>query len=64
LEFDFIIAGGSMAQEDSTRQQELDQKRQYWKTHIASWQASLSPVMQKCTKNGNEECTTLRGVPW
>jgi hypothetical protein len=29
-----------MAQEESTRQQELDQKRQYWNTHIADWQTS------------------------
>jgi len=29
-----------MTQEDRIRQQELDQKRQFWKTHIASWQAS------------------------
>jgi len=23
----------------------------------------LSPVMRKCTKNGHEKCTTLRGIP-
>jgi hypothetical protein len=51
LEFDFIIAGGAMAQEDSTRQQELDQKRQYWKTHIVSWQASRVSQTEYCRRH-------------
>ena len=24
----------------------------------------LSTGMQKCTRNGNEKCTTLPGIPW
>ena len=24
----------------------------------------VSTVMQKCTKSGNEKCTTPRGLPW
>jgi hypothetical protein len=40
LDIIFTIAGGAMAQEEPIRQQELDQNRQSWKTHIASWQAS------------------------
>lgn len=37
LEVDLNLAGGAMAPEDSTPQQESDQKRQYWNTHITDW---------------------------
>jgi hypothetical protein len=51
LEVNFTIAGGAMAQEDSIRQQELDQKRQFWKTHIASWQASRVSQTEYCRRH-------------
>jgi hypothetical protein len=51
LEINFTIAGGAMAQEDSIRQQELDQKRQFWKTHIASWQASQGSQIEYCRRH-------------
>jgi hypothetical protein len=34
LEINFTIAGGAMAQEDTLRQQELEQKRRDWNAHI------------------------------
>ena len=40
-----------MAQEDSTRPQEQDQKRQYWETHIASWQASRVSQAEYCRRH-------------
>ena len=40
-----------MAQEDSIRRQELDQKRQFWKTHIASWQASRVSQAEYCRRH-------------
>ena len=40
-----------MAQEDSIRQQELDQKRQFWKTHITNWQASLLSQTEYCRRH-------------
>jgi hypothetical protein len=40
-----------MAQEDSTRQQEQDQKRHYWKTHISSWQASRVSQAEYCRRH-------------
>ncbi len=40
-----------MAQEDSTRQQELDQKRHYWKAHISSWQASRVSQTAYCRRH-------------
>jgi hypothetical protein len=40
-----------MAQEDSTRQQELDQKRHYWKSHISSWQASRVSQTAYCRRH-------------
>jgi len=51
LEINFTIAGGAMAQEDSIRQQELDQKRQFWKTHIDSWQASRLSQTEYCRRH-------------
>jgi hypothetical protein len=51
LEINFTIAGGAMAQEDSIRQQELDQKRQFWKTHIASWQAGRVSQSEYCRRH-------------
>jgi hypothetical protein len=40
-----------MSQEDSLRQQELEQKRHYWKTHIASWQASRVSQTEYCRRH-------------
>jgi len=40
LENNFTIAGGSMAPEDTLRQQERERKRRDWNTHITSWQTS------------------------
>jgi len=51
LEIDFTIAGGAMAQEDSTRQQEQGRKRHFWKTHIASWQASCVSQAEYCRRH-------------
>jgi hypothetical protein len=51
LEINFTIAGGAMAQEESTRQQELNQKRQYWSTHITEWQASRLSQTEYCRRH-------------
>jgi hypothetical protein len=51
LEINFTIAGGAMAQEDSIRQQELYLKRQFWKTHIASWQTSRVSQTAYCRRH-------------
>jgi hypothetical protein len=51
LEIDFTIAGGAMAQEERIRQQELDQKRHYWKAHINSWQASRVSQTEYCRRH-------------
>ena len=40
-----------MSEEDSIRQQELKQKRHYWKTHIASWQASRVSQADYCRRH-------------
>ena len=40
-----------MPQEDNTRQQELEQKRQYWKTRIANWQASRLSQTEYCRRH-------------
>jgi hypothetical protein len=51
LEINFTIAGGAMAQEESTRQQELDHKRQYWSTRITEWQASRLSQTEYCRRH-------------
>jgi hypothetical protein len=51
LDIIFTIAGGAMAQEEPIRQQELDQNRQSWKTHIASWQASRVSQAEYCRRH-------------
>ena len=40
-----------MAQEDSTQHQELDQKRQYWNTHITDWQTSRLSQTEYCRRH-------------
>jgi len=40
-----------MVQEESTRQQELDQKRQYWNTHITDWQTSRLSQTEYCRQH-------------
>jgi hypothetical protein len=40
-----------MPQEDNTRQQELEQKRQYWKTRITNWQASRLSQTEYCRRH-------------
>lgn len=40
-----------MPQEDNTRQHELEQKRQYWKTHIAAWQTSRVSQTEYCRRH-------------
>ena len=40
-----------MAQEDSARQQELDQKRHYWNTHITDWQANRLSQTEYCRRH-------------
>ena len=40
-----------MSQEDSIRQQELDQKRHFWKTHVASWRASRVSQAKYCRQH-------------
>ena len=40
-----------MAPEDSTPQQEPDQKRQYWNTHITDWQASRLSQTEYCRRH-------------
>jgi hypothetical protein len=47
----FTIAGGAMSEADSIRQQELEQKRHYWKTHITSWQASRVSQAEYCRRH-------------
>ena len=42
-----------MSQEDSIRQQELDQKRHYWKAHISSWQASRISQTKYCRRHAS-----------
>jgi hypothetical protein len=40
-----------MSQEDSIRQHELEQKRRFWKTHIASWRASRVSQSEYCRRH-------------
>jgi len=40
-----------MSEADSIRQQELEQKRHYWKTHITSWQASRVSQAEYCRRH-------------
>jgi len=40
-----------MPQEDNSRQQELEQKRQYWKTRITNWQASRLSQTEYCRRH-------------
>jgi hypothetical protein len=40
-----------MVQEERIRQQELDQKRHYWKAHISSWQASRVSQTEYCRRH-------------
>ncbi len=40
-----------MKQEDTIRQQDLEQKRQYWRTHITSWQASRLSQTEYCRRH-------------
>ena len=40
-----------MAQEESTPQKELNQKRQYWNTHITDWQASRLSQTEYCRRH-------------
>ena len=47
----YTTAGGAMAQKESTRQQELDQKRQYWNTHITDWQTSRLSQTEYCRQH-------------
>jgi hypothetical protein len=51
LEINLTIAGGAMAPKDSLRHQELDQKRQYWSTHINDWQASRLSQTEYCRRH-------------
>jgi len=37
--------------QDSIRQQELEQKRRYWNTHITSWQASRLSQSEYCRRH-------------
>ena len=37
--------------QDSIRQQELEQKRRYWSTHITSWQASRVSQSEYCRRH-------------
>ena len=50
-----------MPQEDNTRQQELDLKRQYWKTRITNWQASRMSQSEYCRRH---ELTFHQFVYW
>ena len=40
-----------MPQEHNTRQQSIEQKRQYWKTHITNWQASRLSQTEYCRRH-------------
>ena len=40
-----------MAQEDSIRQQELEQKRRDWNAHITRWQASRLSQTEYCRRH-------------
>ncbi len=40
-----------MAQEDTIRQQELEQKRRDWNAHITSWQASRLSQTEYCRRH-------------
>jgi hypothetical protein len=51
LDIIFTSAGGAMAQEDSIRQQDLEQKRRDWNTHITSWQASRLSQTEYCRRH-------------
>jgi hypothetical protein len=51
LEINFTIAGGAMAQEDTIRQQELEQKRRDWNGHITRWQASRLSQTEYCRRH-------------
>jgi hypothetical protein len=48
-------------QEDNTRQQELELKRQYWKTCIINWQASRLSQTEYCRRH---ELTFHQFVYW
>jgi len=51
LENNFTIAGGSMAPEDTLRQQERERKRRDWNTHITSWQTSRLSQTEYCRRH-------------
>jgi len=40
-----------MSEEDSILQQELEQKRRYWRTHISSWRASRVSQAEYCRRH-------------
>jgi hypothetical protein len=50
-----------MPQEDNIRQQELELKRQYWKTRITNWQASRMSQTEYCRRH---ELTFHQFVYW
>ena len=50
-----------MPQEDNTRQQEIEQTRQYWKTRITNWQASRMSQTEYCRRH---ELTFHQFVYW
>jgi hypothetical protein len=50
-----------MPQEDNTRQQVLEQKRQYWKTRITNWQSSRLSQTEYCRRH---ELTFHQFVYW
>jgi hypothetical protein len=50
LDIIFTIAGRAMG-EDTIRQQELEQKRRDWNTHITSWQASRLSQAEYCRRH-------------
>ena len=51
-----IVLAGGLAAVSPSRIREI--------ADVAFGMDGVSPVMQKCTKNGNEKCTTLPGVTW
>ena len=40
-----------MSQEDTIRQQELEQKRRDWKAHITNWQSSRLSQTEYCRRH-------------
>jgi hypothetical protein len=51
LDFNFPIAGGTMAPEDTIRQQELEQKRRDWNAHVTGWQTSGLSQTEYCRRH-------------